>query len=139
HPFPTCFVCGPRRSTGDGLRIFPGRVAGQSLVAAPWYPDASLANGANDVRPEFVWAALDCTSAFAVMPVAEGRAIVLGELSARIERAVMVGEKCVAVGWPLGVDGRKRFAGSAIYSGDGDLVAVARATWIEVAQSAFAS
>ncbi|HEU0200573.1 MAG TPA: hypothetical protein VFR86_09060, partial [Burkholderiaceae bacterium] len=30
HPFPTCFVCGPRRSTGDGLRIFPGRVAGQS-------------------------------------------------------------------------------------------------------------
>src|SRR5690606_23692028 len=23
HPFPTCFVCGPRREEGDGLRIFP--------------------------------------------------------------------------------------------------------------------
>ena len=24
HPFPTCFVCGPARREGDGLRIFPG-------------------------------------------------------------------------------------------------------------------
>ena len=27
HPFPTCFACGPGRAEGDGLRIFPGRVA----------------------------------------------------------------------------------------------------------------
>ena len=27
HPFPTCFSCGTGREPGDGLRIFPGRVA----------------------------------------------------------------------------------------------------------------
>ena len=43
HPFPTCFACGTDRGEGDGLRIFPGRVADQDgatrvaadLVAAP--------------------------------------------------------------------------------------------------------
>src|SRR5262245_26253969 len=45
HPYPTCFVCGPQRSEGDGLRIFPGRAAGARLVASPWIPDASLGAG----------------------------------------------------------------------------------------------
>ena len=26
HPFPTCFVCGPQRARGDGLRVFAGPV-----------------------------------------------------------------------------------------------------------------
>src|SRR5687768_15918913 len=44
HPFPGCFVCGPKRAAGEGLRIFAGRLgddAGQ--VAATWIPDESLA------------------------------------------------------------------------------------------------
>ena len=28
HFFPGCFVCGPERAAGDGLRLFPGRVPG---------------------------------------------------------------------------------------------------------------
>ena len=28
HPFPTCFVCGPERAPGDGLRIFPLELPG---------------------------------------------------------------------------------------------------------------
>src|SRR5690606_15509000 len=32
--FPTCFVCGPDREAGDGLRIFPGET-GAGVVAAP--------------------------------------------------------------------------------------------------------
>jgi hypothetical protein len=35
------------------------------------------------------------------------------------------------VGWPLGEDGRKRYAGTALSTGDGELLAKARATWIE--------
>ena len=39
HPFPTCFACGTDREPGDGLRIFPGPVAGRAgrrdLDAAP--------------------------------------------------------------------------------------------------------
>jgi hypothetical protein len=60
HAFPTCFVCGPERARGDGLRIFPGRVAGRDLAAAPWRIDPSLTRDDEHVRPEIVWAALDC-------------------------------------------------------------------------------
>src|SRR5262249_38465578 len=60
HPYSTCFVCGPQRAAGDGLRIFPGSHPGTKLVASPWVPDASLADEAGGVRPEFQWASLDC-------------------------------------------------------------------------------
>jgi hypothetical protein len=131
HLLPTCFVCGPERAEGDGMRIFPGRTAGGSVLAAPWVPDASLANGSDRVSPEFLWAALDCAGAFAVMPAGIDP-IVLGELSARLDGDVVIGEKCVVVAWPLGIEGRKRYAGTAIYSGSNAPLAVARATWIEI-------
>jgi hypothetical protein len=137
HSFPRCFVCGPQRAAGDGLRIFPGAVTARPIVAAPWVPDASLADDAGSVRREFLWAALDCTGAFALLPVPPGRAIVLGELCARIDAGVAVDEKCVTVGWTLRIDGRKHYAGSALCAESGRAVAVARATWIEVAASAF--
>ena len=41
-----------------------------------------------------------------------------------------VGERCVVVSWPLGEDGRKLYAGTALYAEDGELLAVARQTWI---------
>ena len=137
HPFPGCFVCGLQRTSGDGLRIFPGRVASGPMVASPWSPDESLGDASSRVRSEFLWAALDCTSGFAVMPAPQGKAMVLGELGVRIDLDLPIGEKCIALGWPLGFDGRKRHCGSAIFSGSGDRVAIARATWIEVDAGAF--
>jgi len=137
HVFPRCFVCGPQRATGDGLRIFPGSTASRSMVAAPWVPDASLGNGSGEVRAEFLWAALDCTGAFSLLPIPEDKAIVLGELCARIDASIAPGEKCVVTGWQLQLDGRKRIAGSAVFSSSGRPVAVGRATWIEVPASAF--
>lgn len=138
HSFPTCFVCGPKREPGDGLRIFPGPVTGRSLVASPWTPDRSLADDQGAVLPIYLWSALDCSSAFAVIPDDPQRAIVLGELTARIDAQAIAGAPHIAAGWALGVDGRKRYAGSALYTEDGIPVAVARATWIEVPRSAFA-
>lgn len=137
HAFPHCFVCGPQRTQGDGLRIFAGPVASRDMVACTWVPDASLANGSDRVQDEYLWAALDCPGAFAVMPVPAGRALVLGELSVRIDERIAVGEPCIVIGWPLQIDGRKRIAGSALFSRAGTLVAVGRATWIEVPASAF--
>ncbi len=137
HAFPRCFVCGPQRTSGDGLRIFPGPLESRSLVAAPWVPDESLTSGTSGVRPEFIWASLDCTSAFAVRPYPEGKAIVLGELCTRIDGILVPNEKCVVIGWLLRIDGRKRFSGSAVFSGLGHPVAVGRATWIEVPARAF--
>jgi hypothetical protein len=127
HAFPTCFVCGPDRR--DGLRIFAGPVEGRELVAAPWQPDRSLAAGDTIIPEEFVWAALDCPGAFAV-GFSERGEVVLGRLAAKIDRVPAVGEQCVVVGWPLGEDGRKLYAGTALFSSDGAPYAVARATWI---------
>jgi len=132
HTFPGCFVCGPERKPADGLRIFPGSVNGGTMIAAPWKPDESLADESTHVKSEFLWSALDCTGGFAVLPLPEGVAIVLGELCATIVAELAPGERCVVIGWPLGLEGRKRLAGSAVYTASGRLVAKARAVWIEV-------
>jgi len=131
HPIPGCFVCGPARGAGDGLRIFPGPVEGRAVVAAPWTPDASLADHEAAVGPEFLWAALDCAGAFAVNEPPRGLAL-LGRLAARVHRRVDAGVPCVVVGWSLGTEARKLHAGTAIFSPSGELCAVARATWILV-------
>lgn len=128
HPFPGCFVCGPKRMAGDGLRIFVGPVAGGRAVAAPWVPDGSLADARGLIRPEFLWAALDCPGCFAT-PMA-GRLALLGELAARLERPLAAGEPCVVFAWERGSEGRKHFAGTAIVGPGGDIVARAAATWI---------
>src|SRR5688572_26570132 len=36
HIYPECFVCGPARAPGDGLRIFAGRSRPDQPVIAPW-------------------------------------------------------------------------------------------------------
>jgi len=129
HAFPRCFVCGPRREPGDGLRIFASPVPGRDVVAAPWTPSSSLADEHGRLRREFVWAALDCPGAFAV-GFAERGETVLGRFAARVDAVPAPGERCVVIGWPLGEDGRKLYAGTALFSEAGELYACARATWI---------
>ena len=51
-------------------------------------------------------------------------------MTARVDRLPEEGERCVVVGWPLGEDGRKLFAGTALYGASGDVLAVARQVWI---------
>lgn len=138
HPFPGCFVCGTGRQPADGLCLFPGPVDQSTLIAAPWIPDASLAGDTGTVRSEFIWSALDCPGAFAVMPaLPDGIAVVLGELCVSLVTALAIGEHAVVTGWPIGVDGRKHLAGSAVHGADGRLVAMARAVWIEVPANAW--
>lgn len=131
HAFPKCFVCGPQRNEGDGLRIFPGQIPGTSSVAAPWLPYASLADESGFIKPEFIWAALDCSGAFAVL-TAGLRLIVLGKLAVSIERRIRPGEKHIVTGWTISIDGRKLFAGTAIFNESGEVCAKAKATWIEL-------
>ncbi len=133
HAFPECFVCGPARTRGDGLRIFAGPVAGREptasrRVAAPWVPDPTLAAADGKVAAEFIWAALDCPGYFAVAE--PGETMLLAELNARIERRVHVDEPCVLLGWALQRDGRRALAGTALYGRDGGLCAQAQALWI---------
>jgi len=133
HPFPTCFVCGPERSDAYGLRIFPGPVDGD-VHAATWTPAPELSDD-GAVRPRFVWAALDCPTSVPVTNDAadpDYKPIVLARFAARRLAEVEPAHPHVIVSWPLGIDGRKRHAGSAIFTAAGDLRAYARALWIEL-------
>jgi hypothetical protein len=135
HPFPTCFVCGPQRAHGDGLRIFAGPVSARDVYAAPWTPDPDLADADGNLPGELVWAALDCPTS---VPVANDpdqpdfRPIVLGRLAVRILAPARACEPHTIVSWPIEIDGRKRHAGAALHTEAGELVAVARALWIEL-------
>lgn len=123
HAYSTCFVCGPARS--DGLSIFPGPVTGrEGLVAAPWIP-------AGATPPEVVWAALDCPSGWAVDDF-QREGILLGRMAARLLRAPRPGEPHVVIGWGRGVEGRKRHAGSALFTAAGELLACSGSTWIQL-------
>jgi hypothetical protein len=120
HAFPRCFVCGPDREPGDGLRIFAGPL-GDGRFAATWQP--------NEVRPELVWAALDCPGAIAVGFPDRGETL-LGRFAVTIDELPQTGECCIVLAWPLGEDGRKLDAGTALFGEDGRALATARATWI---------
>ncbi len=120
HAFPRCFVCGPEREPGDGLRVFAGPL-GDGRFAATWTPA--------DVRPEVVWAALDCPGAIAVGFPDRGETL-LGRFAVAIDELPEPGERCIVLAWPLGEDGRKLDAATALFGGDGQLLAKARATWI---------
>lgn len=136
HSSSNCFVCGPGREQGNGLNIFAGPLDGQEhLVAAPWIPEASLADQCGQVRPEFIWAALDCPGAFAIMGQ-KPKSMVLGRMTTRIDAGVRAGEVCVVFAWRLTSDGRKQFAGSALVNGTGRIVGIAKTVWFDVPASA---
>jgi hypothetical protein len=133
HPAPQCFVCGNERVAGDGLRIFPGPVA-PGHYAAPWTPGADLA-AAGVVRPEFVWAALDCPSSFLIYDPPGTRPegfYVLGRMTARLDGDVRASEEYVVQSWLLAREGRKLQSASAVCRADGAALAIARATWIRI-------
>ena len=132
HSFPDCFVCGPHRRRGDGLRIFPG-LLDSGMVAAPWIPADDLDAGDGKVAVEFHWAALDCPGYFAAVED-HPRMLLLGEMQAHVDRRVHVGEACMVIGWRIASEGRKHQCGTAIFDDDGELCARALATWIEVAK-----
>lgn len=130
HYFPECFVCGPKRKPGDGLRIFPGPVKDKTYLAAAWIPDNSLSDEEGYIRNEFVWSALDCPSGWAII-FEKMRFIVLGRLVVQIYTRVKPNDKFIVMGWKLSEEGRKIHAGSALYSAEGQLYAKGKATWIE--------
>jgi len=120
HPFPTCYVCGPRRAAGDGLRIFPGPLP-DGRTAAPFTVPA-------DYSPATAWAALDCPGGWSVL--SPGRPYVLGRMAATVLAAPRPGDACVAVGRCDRAEGRKAHVSTSLYDPDGALLATARATWI---------
>jgi hypothetical protein len=131
HPFPTCFVCGPQRPPGDGLRLFPGCLP-DGRTAAPWIVP-------EDVEPALMWAALDCPGGWAIPSMggaddaSPNRPYVLGRMAARVDALPAAGDGCVVMGAFLGQEGRKADVISTVYGPDGAVLARSRATWIALA------
>lgn len=126
--FSRCFVCGPARE--DSLGVFAGLVEGREIVATPWTPPNWTAD-AGRVRPEFVWAVLDCPTYFAAYP-GEGMPLsMLVRQSVRIDSPIAAGTEHVIIAWPLGVEGRKRQAGAAVLSAEGNVLATCQALLVE--------
>jgi hypothetical protein len=136
HPFPGCVVCGVARDPSEALCLRPGRVSADT-VAAAWMPAGWTDAGDGRATPTAVWAALDCPSAWAIDD--EGRSVVLGRISARIDVLPVVGERHVVVGWVRErVNRRIAHCGSALYDENGGLLAVAHSTWFHVDMETFA-
>jgi hypothetical protein len=145
HPFPTCFVCGTEREEGDGLRIFPGRVAdqdGATRIAATWTPYPSVGEDHHayvDDLPRVslaaTWAALDCVGGWA--GDLTDRLMVLAGMTARVDTLPVIGEEHVVLGLARGREGRKTFTASTLYDPDGRVVARAEHVWVAIDRSAF--
>ncbi len=139
HKLPMCYVCGPDRAHGDGLRIHCGPLDAQEgwtgVVAAGWIPEDYMAGADGAVAPEFVWACLDCPTAYAMADGGGFPSILLGRQAVRIERRPKPGDRCVITAWQTGHEGRKFWSQGALLDANGDTLAVCQATWIEVDQA----
>src|SRR4029077_9744941 len=99
------------------------------------------------VRPEVVWAVLDCPGGIAAAEAAGpgapeaaaetdgvgwGTAILLGRMTASLAARPAVGDQCRVIAWPQTRDGRKLTAGSALIGPSGEVLAVAATLWLTV-------
>lgn len=123
---PICFCCGADHDSGLG--VFAAKVDDHQ-VAAAWQTQTSWGDENGHLPSAFIWTALDCPGQFAY--AAQGiRTGLLGRITTAVFRPAIAGERYRVTAWPEGIDGKKHFAGSAVFNDNGDLIASARAVWI---------
>jgi|TARA_B110000977_G_C11075559_1_gene491041 hypothetical protein len=126
---PICFCCGADVDATEGLRIFAAPVQGFDGVAAAWQPDPCFADEDGFLPSEIIWAALDCPGQFAFMK--EGiRTGLLGRMTAEMLLPVAAAERIVIIGWCIAVEGKKHFAGTAMFNQQGECCAMSKQVWI---------
>lgn len=134
HGFPSCFVCGPERTPGDGLCIYTGDVEGFRGVTDVWMPDVAFADENGLMPPEIIWAAMDCPSYFSIP--GEAKPALLGSMTAAVNSQPAAGEPVIVASWHERSDGRKHYTGTALFTQDGDCLAQADTLWIELKPNA---
>ena len=127
-PYARCFGCGLARS--DGLRIVPGPVGRDGMVATSWTPPL-LADASGQLVVEATWAALDCSAGFAWMQrLGAGTPIITARMTAVVDQPLRVGQRYTVIGWPIAQEGRKLHAGTAIFDAAGQVQARSRQLWL---------
>lgn len=123
-----CYSCGTVEGT---LRTHPGQVGDSDIWAAPMiYPDWTAANCIVD--PKHVWAVVDCAAGYPVALGTEPRMAFTGWLSVDVRSSIEPGRPAVVVATAGAWEGRKRSARSALWTEDGELIAVSESRWISV-------
>ena len=132
---PICFTCGNERGDGDGLRVFPGQLAGAEagVMACTWTPHATFAEADGTVASEVVWAALDCPGFFAWVEKEGRHGALLGTMTGEVAFAPRAGEEYVVLAWPIAREGRKETAGVALIDAEGRVLARGHQVWITMA------
>jgi len=118
--FDRCFVCG--RARPDGFHVFAGPAGDGGVVASPWTPPAWAADESGAVRPEFVWATLDCPAYFALHGDDFALAFLVRQ-QVEIVTLPSAGVEYVVVGRPLERSGRKGLSATAIIDERGEVLA----------------
>lgn len=129
HPFPSCFVCGPRRDTADGLGLRPGRLPGRpGETGCRWTPDESMGTGTEHVVPaELAWAVLDCPGGWTA-DLAQ-RPMVLSRFTVELVDLPVATQQHVIVGRLDSRDDRTLTTTTALYRETGTLLGRALAVW----------
>jgi hypothetical protein len=128
---PPCFSCSLTREDGDGLRVAVGQVEGRpkGYLAGVWTPHANFADESGEVFDEIVWAALDCPGSIAWLvhtpPVG-----LLGTMTGEVVKKPRAGQPHIVTAWPLGAEGRKHYAGVALFTAEGEMLARGHQIWI---------
>jgi hypothetical protein len=124
---PICFCCGANHE--DGLEIFAAPVMGGEQVAAIWNTKPEWAEPDGFLPDSFLWTALDCPGQFAFM-AADIRTGMLGRMTGDIKQRAVAGQEYMVTGWRIGIEGKKHFAGTAVFDRDENLLAAAKSVWI---------
>lgn len=134
HPFPTCFVCGPKREVNDGMRIFvgpaPEQIGFENLMAGYWLPDRTVGSQDDFVRDAAIWGALDCPGGFSAV-LDEPHLIVLSKIRGKIIERPKIGEDYTVMSWRLHKLTRAFKVMTAIFKSDSKkLFAISEALWL---------
>jgi hypothetical protein len=132
--FNSCFVCGPSRNKGDGLRLFSGPVNGRELVACDWRPDPDLVDTQGNIAPEFIWSALDCPGFFS-LGLPEDKISLLAQMTCSIDKPIPGHQPLIIFAWKRAIDGRKGYSAAALANAKGQILARAEHLWIQLKQA----
>ena len=129
--FHKCFACGSGRDEGEGLQLLTGPVAGSDVVATQWKPHKSFTGLDGLIPRRILWSALDCPGGWSIVRDS-GVIMLLGRFTAEVDGDLKAGTPCTIIGWPMGREGRKAFAGTAIYDDHGKVRGRAKVVWIDI-------